>query len=264
MAKETKIPVGGPRNQSTDYDWSQTQGVPTGFEGTRQQDLGIPYLAIIQNGSPQFKKSDPRYKDLGIPGCEEGMLFNTLTNTIVPKPALFIPCYHERLWVEWTPREKGGGIVKVHRTPNIMQESTKNEQGRFNLRNGNLIVETSYFYGLLKGEDGWQQIVLSMTSSNLGEARDWLNRMMAMKIPGPNGTKITPPSFSHIYSIDTEAKQKNNNSWFAYRINLHEMLKDPVLVAKAIQTSQDAARQGQLQLAAPEKPKEDKHDDVPY
>ena len=49
----------------------------TGLESVGTEDYALPFLRIIQSGSPQLKKSDPnKYID----GAEEGMLFNTLTN----------------------------------------------------------------------------------------------------------------------------------------------------------------------------------------
>ena len=52
-----------------------------GLENVTNDDITIPRLAIIQSGSPQRKKKDEKY----IEGADEGMIFNTVTNTLILK-----------------------------------------------------------------------------------------------------------------------------------------------------------------------------------
>jgi hypothetical protein len=49
-----------------------------GLQNVTNDDITIPRLAIVQSGSPQRKKKDEKY----IEGAEEGMIFNTVTNTV--------------------------------------------------------------------------------------------------------------------------------------------------------------------------------------
>ena len=81
-----------------------------GLENVTNDDITIPRLAIIQSGSPQRKKKDEKY----IEGADEGMIFNTVTNTLYPESLEIIPCGFRKTYVEWVPREKGGGLVAVH------------------------------------------------------------------------------------------------------------------------------------------------------
>ena len=47
----------------------------TGLEDASAEDYAIPFLRILQGGSPQVKKSEGKY----IQGSEEGDIFNTVS-----------------------------------------------------------------------------------------------------------------------------------------------------------------------------------------
>ena len=82
-----------------------------GLENVSNDDITIPRLAIVQSGSPQRKKKDEKY----IEGAEEGHIFNTVTNQLYDVEGItVIPCGYRKSYVEWVPRESGGGLVAVH------------------------------------------------------------------------------------------------------------------------------------------------------
>lgn len=244
------------------FDWQST-GV-SGFESTRQEDLGRPFLAIIQSGSPQIKKTDPNYATKKIEGAGEGDIINNLSNTVVytqgEDELLFVPCFHERLFVEWAPRASGGGMVKMHRTAAVLNETTKNEKNQDILKNGNLIVTTSYFYGLILKDEEEIPVVIGMSSTQLKKARAWLNTMSSIKFDGRNG-KFTPPMFSHIYGITTVPESNNDGSWFGWHIELHEPVQKPKLIERCMTMAREAAQSSQLALPAPAKTEDD---NVPF
>ena len=241
MAKETKRPADQAAMQS--YDWSQS-GI-TGFEHTQDTDLGIPFLAILQDGSPQIKKSDPNYALKKIEGAGPGDIVNSIANVVVHKqggaPIQFVPCTHERLYVEWKPRESGGGMVKVHKNAAITLECVRDERGRDVLKGGNIIMTTSYFYGLLLDEAGERKpVVIGMTSTQLKKARQWLNMMTALKMTSASGQKFTPPMFSHIYALSTVAEANAEGSWFGWQIRMSGPLTDQELIKKALETAKSS------------------------
>ena len=78
-----------------------------GFEETRTEDMAVPFLRILAQLSPQVNKREGAY----VEGAEAGMIFNTVSNKVYDgeKGVQVIPCYYNRRFVEWAPREKGGG-----------------------------------------------------------------------------------------------------------------------------------------------------------
>jgi hypothetical protein len=238
--------------QAPVHDWSQSAA--TGFENVKQEDLGIPFLMILQKGSPQIDRDHPDFETKQIDGSEVGDIINTVTNVVVAsagEPLEVVPCTYQRLYMEWTPREKGGGLVKTHRDANILNECQRNEQGQDVLRNGNLVVTTAYFYciALIDGER--QPVVLGLTSTQLKKAKQWLNMMITMKLAKADGTKYTPPAYSHTYKISSVAEHNEKGSWRGWKIELGTMVTDPVLIAESMDYAKRAANQVRAQLNAP-------------
>ena len=244
------------------YDWSKS-GIPSGFEQVQRDDLGIPFLVILQKGSPEVDKTNPDYPAKKIEGAEAGDIINSLSREIYGrqgKPMVFVPCSFEKLYVEWTPREAGGGMVKMHKSAAILNECTRNARGQDELRNKNIIVTTAYFYGLtLRGQER-VACVIGMSSTQLKKSRQWLNMMMSIKLNGANGP-YTPPMFSHTYLLSSQAESNEKGSWMGWLIQTQGPISDPVLIADAIQTSQRAAA-GQRAALPP--PSSEEKDDVPF
>ena len=87
------------------------KAVGKGLENVSNDDITIPRLAVVQAGSPQRKKKDEKY----IEGAEEGHIFNTVTNQLYDVEGItVIPCGYKKSYVEWVPRESGGGLVAIH------------------------------------------------------------------------------------------------------------------------------------------------------
>jgi hypothetical protein len=87
-------------------------GDTRGTDHIGRDDLAMPRLALAQQMSPEVQKGDPKH----IPGLEVGNLFNTLTKQIYGEgPLDFTIVRADRpRWVEFIPREEGGGIKDIN------------------------------------------------------------------------------------------------------------------------------------------------------
>lgn len=240
MAKTTKTQEAG---QVAAYDWSQSQ--VTGLENVTQQDLGIPFLQILQKGSPQIDEAHPEHKSKRIEGAAVGDIINTVANTIVwnrksPQPLEFIPCKYEKLFVEWTPREKGGGIVKTHQSAVILAECTRNNRGQDELKSGNIIVTTAYFYGLAVVDGDTTPVIIGFSSTQLKKAKQWLNMAMALKMTNATGQKFTPPIFSHKYGLKTIPESNDKGNWYGWQISCLGPINEPSLIQEASEAAKTA------------------------
>lgn len=222
-----------------------------GFENVTTKDIAIPYYGILQALSPQVKKGPKR-----IDGAEEGFLFNTVSQQFIDgeKGIIVIPCAFLKAWVEWVPRDKGGGFVKQHLTEDIMKETrpTENEDGKISmlLPNGNNIVDTAYHYVMRVHDNGaLERAIISMTSTQLKKSRRWLAVQMNIQIP-VNGKMINPPPFSHTYHLTTIGETKNDNSWFGWNIGSPKFITEIELYRKARAFAMDI-RAGQVEIPPP-------------
>ena len=80
-----------------------------GFEDTDADDYAIPFVAVLQKGSPQVDPDDGAY----INGAKPGLFYNTVTGELF-KDITVIPCARRREFVEWVPRDEGGGLIGRH------------------------------------------------------------------------------------------------------------------------------------------------------
>lgn len=261
--KQTKTAAPPPQKgqksamQAPQYDWGDEQ--VTGMERVSTEDLGIPFLVIIQKGSPEVDKTHKDYPTKKISGAEAGDVINTVSRVILHKhegePIIFVPCTYERMFPEWRPRDSGGGFVKHHRDSSILTQCQRSEEdGRDYLPNGNVIVTTAYFFGFVihDAASSPDPCVISMSSTQLKAARAWLNIIMGLKVDSPSKGRITPPMFSHKYALTTIPQQNAEGSWFGWSVECAGIIDSMGL----IEFGRQSARQMSLgmnrpQLAAP-------------
>jgi len=184
-----------------------------GLENITSEDITIPRLAIIQSNSPQRKKKDEKY----IAGAEEGDIFNTVTGEIYKEPLTVIPCAYRKSYVEWIPREKGGGFVQVY-DMRPSDTTTDPATRKSSLKNGNQLVDTAEHYIIIrKDDDTYESAVLTMTSSNLTVSRKW-NTLLKMKKINVKGQTIDPPSFMYEFTLSTVEATNDQGTWQKYKI----------------------------------------------
>lgn len=134
------------------YDYGSMSG--EGSEGTTPEDISIPFIALLQPLSPQVSG------DSAIDGAKAGDFLNTVTNEITPgkQGFLFQPCYRDHCYIEWVPKDAGGGFVGRHELDSdvvrdAIADNNGSKYGGLHVGN-NELVETVYIYGLLLDETG--------------------------------------------------------------------------------------------------------------
>lgn len=194
-----------------------------GNEDLGRKDVLIPRLKIAQALSPQVKKSKPEYID----GCEDGSVFisgmDTLlgtTDELAEKPILLVPVFYRRRFIEWIPRDSGGGLVNPDHDESITEEAVKGEKGKMILPNGNEISDTPEHYVLLVHEDGsYDQLVMSMSATQARVSRAWNTQIRNLRITNPaNGLKINPARFYGSYNAWTIPESNDQGDWFNWKI----------------------------------------------
>jgi hypothetical protein len=216
----------------------------SGFENVKTEDVAIPFLKILQALSPQVRGATK------IPGASEGDFFNTVTEEVLGKVVSIVPCAYLKAFVEWVPREQGGGFVKQYFDSAILGQTKKNEKGNDVLPNGNHIVTTAYHYCLVVKTNGsHERIVASMTSTQLKKSRRWLSQMMSLQI-SVGDKKITPPMFSNTYEVTSKEESNDFGSWHGYVIGAPKLITDKQLYLAAKKFHSDVTS-GAIKTAEP-------------
>lgn len=194
----------------------------SGLENLTAEDLTIPRLKILQALSPEVNKHDGKY----VEGSVAGNIFNTVTRELYDEETgvVIIPVAYKRLFLEWQPREIGGGLVKQHLEADILRETTKDERGGDVLPNGNYIQTSATHYGLSIDGDSYQQVMIPMAGTQLKKSRTWNSVMAGLKVKASNGNVFTPPSYSHKYQLKTKAESNDRGNWFGWDIQLLSVL----------------------------------------
>lgn len=185
-----------------------------GFENVTADDLIVPRLTILQSLSPQLKKSESSY----IEGAEVGNICEVGTGAIFPDGILFVPVYYRKDYLEWAPRNSGGGLVAVHSDPSIMEQTTRNDRNQPILPNGNLVNETAQFYGFNLSNNR-QRCFIPFTSTQLKKARKWMTLATGERLKRSDGSEFTPPLFYRSYELGTAHESNNQGDWEGWIIN---------------------------------------------
>jgi len=232
MAKaETAVAVKEETNLALAGQYTEDSG--SGFEETSSESFAIPFLTVLQSGSPQCKKSDGAY----IKGAEEGFLWNSVTNELFPGDVgvEVIPCHYSHRYIEWKLRENGGGFVAEH-LPNdpIIGATERDDKNRNILSNGNQLSDTRNHYVLIRTANGLTPAIMSLSSSQITKSKKWMSMMQGQKVKDPaTGMYQIAPMFSNVYKVTTVPQTKDQYSWFGYDFALIGKVTDDGEYAEA-------------------------------
>lgn len=196
------------------YDYGDFAG--TGFENQTRDDYSIPFLGVLQGLSPELETVD---------GAKPGMIINTVTKDLYPREGVvFVPAWTEHSFVEWKPRDEGGGFVAVHAVDSdvVRQAKEQNQEfGKIKLPNGNELIETFYVYGLrIDAESGGlEQTVLAFTSTKIKKYKAWMTKAKMVQIALPNGRRINAPLPAHRYKLSTVKEKNTKGEYWNWEIN---------------------------------------------
>lgn len=215
-----------------------------GMQEMKAEDMSIPFLRILAQLSPQVNKRDGAY----VQGAEAGDIYHTVENRAFKgdEGVTVVPCYLSHRYVEWKPREKGGGYVaSYHAEDPIVKTTRRDDRGNDVLPNGNMLVNTYQYFVLLITSDGPQRCMIAMSSSQVTRAKKWNTTMQAQTARGSKGL-FTLPMYTFTYKLKTTQQQNDKGSWYGWDIT-----KEDQVDAETFQLAHDfmlAVRAGDVKV----------------
>lgn len=187
-----------------------------GFEQMTADTIAIPFLRILQQLSPQLDDSKPEY----IEGAKKGMFCNAGIGKVYAPPLEVVVGRFDRYFIEWKPNR--GGFVAAHSPESINQDLMRgklirDEKNRIVCPDTKDIFMDTYVYFILLPqhlEDGL--MLLSLSSTQLKEARKWNRNLMSMIIPGTN--QRAKPYYMR-WNLTTPTMQNEQGSWSGLRVD---------------------------------------------
>jgi len=179
-----------------------------GLENADSDSFSIPFLRIVQSNSPEIEDLE---------GAKPGKIVNTATSELYDEVEV-IPVTYERAFIEWVPRDNGGGLVQFWSVEDGKKAEEKHgrDGAKIKLDNGNDLIDTRQHYVLVKHEDGGTEpAMIAMSSTQINNSKEWMNKINRVKIPGKSDTA---PMFACSYTLSTRKRQKDSYSWHVWTI----------------------------------------------
>jgi hypothetical protein len=198
-----------------------------GFEGAKSRsDFAIPFVVILQSLSPQVDGENK------IQGAKPGMFYNTVTGELSSELTV-IPCRYTRTFVEWVPRNAGGGFrgERDHTFEAEYDRLRDPATGKAKLPGGNEIADTRNFYVLVEAENGaLSPAVISMGSTQIKKARNWNTFMQTKTMPGKVG-QFVPAMFASRFRLTTKMESNKKGKWYGWGYEWLGFINSPAEIA---------------------------------
>ena len=191
-----------------------------GFDNVDSKSLALPFLKVLGQLSPQVTQGDSNF----IPDAKAGMIYNTVTDELYDghKGITVIPCYYKLEYIEWKDRDKGA-VAPVNVYPSdsdIMTKTTRGDDGKDRLQNGNYIEETASHYVMVVEPDKTSTALITMKSTQRKKSKKWNSMMMSLRQQRKNGKGFCKPApFTQKYLLATVLEKNNMGSWFGWEIS---------------------------------------------
>lgn len=192
-------------------DYLRTKGPARGVS-TAQEDNLIPLIYVLQAQSPQVLKKNQAY----IQGAEAGDIWlrNASEPIIKGETGMeFQPCFFSKDWVEWIPRDDGGGYVGRHATlpedAKRIEDKKNPKKVRFTSPRGTEYVETRYHVGNVIRGNKLIPFVIPLSSTGHNFSKQWMFMMN-----GHDGAD----SFARKYRLFTKGLSNQQGDWFGWDV----------------------------------------------
>ena len=248
-----KADVSGMLPVKIDY----TSDCGAGFEDADSSAYAIPFLRMLQSGSPQAKKKDPAY----IQGAEEGDLINTVTEKIYKgdEGVTIIPCHFLEKFNKWVPNRGGfrGSLSPADYAETQKQRiKITNQQGeQIEVEadmEGNVLTDTREHYCLLVEPDGsYVEVLIALSSTQLKRSKQWMTVMRGLR---KNGRTV--PMFSQVYRLSSIGEQNDKGSWCSHKFE-HIGEVQYAELYEAAKMFHESVRGGRVKVA-------EQDEDLPY
>lgn len=204
-----------------------------GMEGTSSDSFAIPFLGILQKGSPQVDEAS----GASIEGAKAGMLYENVTGKMFDgkKGTIIVPCAYRRVFLRWAPKSNDGGGFKGELAPEVVAEMRSKGQiseldgrlyiplddGTVNDKKCDSIKDTRNHYVLIiDSETGaWKEALLSLTSTQVKKSKMLMSALASVKVNGPSGM-YTPPTFANLVRLSTLPESNDKGTWFGAKFEL--------------------------------------------
>ncbi len=238
IAKATSTAVGAA------LDFSGDSG--KGMENTTSDSFAIPFLSVLQKGSPQVDEAS----GVSLEGAKQGMFFENINSRMFEGTKVgvqLVPVYYRRVFIRWAPKGSEGSGFKGELTPEqVLAHREKREivemdgklyfplpDGSVNEKKCDRVADTRNHYVLLMNEDeSWTECLLSLTSTQIKKSKMLMSALASVKLKGASGM-YTPPTFANVIKATTIPESNDKGNWMGIRFEVLGQVDRPDLYQAA-------------------------------
>ena len=193
-----------------------------------KEDIQLPRLKILQGNKVGEGQQT-------MPGISEGDFYNDapLDYFKGSDGIRVIPCVYQRRFLRW-PAQRGSAPPIAEYLPDEPMPTTIRNANNVDVitheidgspcENGEYLEETHNHFVLVLLENGMTQMAChSMKKTGLKPSRTWNSLVGSRVAVGKNGP-FTPARYSHIYKLNTFAREKDGNKWTQVNVTVDSSL----------------------------------------
>ena len=187
-------------------------------QSTHVEDTIVPFLKVLQPLSPQCIKKGQGY----IEGAEPGDFYLTASSDPLIKNEdgfIFQPCFRRRDWVEWVPREDGGGFAgrfdynyQDRSNWGRPRDAQRKEDGWTFRRadTGNDLIDTIYFVGYVWREGLPEAFCIAFAGTAHKVGRTFITMLKGKHLP----TGEQAPIYDTKWLFKSRIQTNDKGSWW--------------------------------------------------
>lgn len=222
-----------------------------GMEGAGMESFALPFLMILQKGSPQV---DPA-SGSQLEGAKAGMLFENITRNLVDgkEGVTIVPCAYRRVFLRWSQNQGFQGelspeeVDRQRTSKEIVEYKGKlyapANGGQVDPYESDRIVDTRNHYVLIVDQETgvWRQALMSLSSTQIKKSRALMTALASMKVK-VDDKLITPPTFANLIKATTVPESNDKGSWMGWHFEPAGFVESGDLYAAAKQFHQSVTQ----------------------
>lgn len=214
-----------------------------GMEGASVESFAIPFLNVLQKGSPQVDETS----GAAIPGAKAGMLYESISGQMIDGKTglVIVPCAYRRVFLHWSeskgfqgemlPEEvakrRADGSIVEHKNRLYMPEK---KGGAVDPEETDRIADARNHYVLIidNKTGAWRQALISLGSTQIKKSRALMTALASVKME-VNGKLITPATFANLVKVTTVPESNDKGTWFGWKFELAGFVTSSEMYAAA-------------------------------
>lgn len=204
-----------------------------GMEGAGQESFAIPFLSVLQKGSPQVDEASGQ----ALEGAKAGMFFENVTGRLYngKEGVVVVPCSYRREFLRWGSRDNGGGFKGSYSPEDVAEMRNKGQivefegrlyapeaDGSVNPNKSDRFNDTRNHYVLIvdMATGAWAEALLSLTSTQIKKSKMLMSALASVKLKNAANQLYTPPTFANMVRVTSVGESNDKGTWFGVKFEL--------------------------------------------